>query len=185
MKDTLNKLSGITIALHWIVAIVTIFMILVGIYMAENEVLWLFPIHKSTGVLIFVFIIARVIWRVMNGWPEPVSEYQKWEQMLSRFIHWVMIVGTVLFPISGMMMSGGAGYGIPFYGLELMPMNMDPNDLEKVLPVNKTVADIGHELHEILAIVMSLAILLHIAGALKHHIVDKDGTLNRIRGKSV
>lgn len=185
MKDTLNKLSTTTIVLHWIVGIVIIFMIPVAIYMAEFEVFFLYPIHKSLGVTLLVLIIARVIWRVMNGWPEPVSEYQKWEQNLSKIVHWVLIVGTVLFPVSGMMMSGGGGYGIPLWGMELMAMNPDPNDMTKMLPVNKTVAEIGHELHEILAIVMSLSIILHIAGALKHHIMDKDQTLNRIKGKNI
>ncbi|MBL4584894.1 MAG: cytochrome b [Pseudomonadales bacterium] len=185
MKDTLDKLSTPTIALHWLVGVVIVFMIPVAIYMADYEVFFLYPIHKSIGVTLFVFIIARVVWRVINGWPKPVSEYQKWEQILAKIVHWVLIVGTVLLPISGMTMSGAGGYGIPWFGLELMAMNVDPNDVTVVLPINELAAEIGHEIHHLLAIVMSVSILLHIAGALKHHFIDKDKTLQRMVGKSV
>ena len=185
MKDTLNKLSMPTIALHWLIGIAIIFMMPVAIYMADNEVFWLYPIHKSVGLVLFVFIVARVVWRVKNGWPEAVSEYQKWEQNLSKVVHWVLIIGTVLFPLSGMMMSGAGGYGIHLFGLELLAMNPDPNDANAVIALNEVAAGIGHETHEITAWAMFVAIILHVAGALKHHIMDKDQTLNRMKGVDI
>ena len=185
IKDTPNKLSMPTIALHWLIGITIIFMMPVAIYMADNEVFWLYPIHKSVGLVLFAFIVSRIIWRIKNGWPKPVSVYQVWEQHLSKLVHWVLIIGTVVFPLSGMTMSGAGGYGIHLFGIELLAMNPDPNDAYAVIALNETAAGIGHTVHEITAWVMFVAIILHVAGALKHHIKDKDDTLNRMKGKEL
>lgn len=75
MKDTKSQLSNLTIALHWVVGLSIIVLIIVGIYMSENEVFELYPIHKSIGVLIFFVIVVRVYWRFVNGWLQPIREY--------------------------------------------------------------------------------------------------------------
>jgi len=175
------SLSKMTIALHWLVGLSIITLIAVGIYMGENEVWSLYPIHKSVGIILSVFILYRVIRRVKRGWPKPVSQYKKHEILLSKFVHWVLIIGTVLFPLSGMMMSGAGGHGLKVFGLELLASNY--NAAGEAVALNPTLAGIGHETHEILMPVMIAAIVLHIIGAWKHHLVDKDNTLKRMLGK--
>lgn len=184
MSDTQATLSAQTRVLHWLVAVSMISLIAVGIYMHETETYALYPWHKSFGVLILPLALYRVIWRMRQGWPEPVGVYSAIEQMLAKIAHWALIIGTVLFPVSGMMMSGGGGHGIPLFGLTLMDRNPNPENPEEVLALNETVAGIGHEMHEILAWVIIAAIVLHVIGALKHHFVDKDATLRRMAGKS-
>lgn len=175
------SLSKMTIILHWLVGLAIMAMMAVGWYMSENEIGSLYPIHKSVGIILFLFILYRAIRRVKRGWPQPVSQYTKYEIMLSKLVHWVLIIGTVLFPLSGMMMSGAGGHGLKVFGLELMASNYDMAG--KTLAINPTLAGIGHETHEILLPVMLVAIVLHIAGVWKHHLVDKDNTLKRMLGK--
>jgi cytochrome b561 len=67
MRDTKDKLSNLTIFLHWVVGLTIIALAAVGVYMSENEAFELYPIHKSIGVLIFAVIIVRVYWRFVNG----------------------------------------------------------------------------------------------------------------------
>jgi len=74
MRDSLEKFSGLTIALHWVVAIGVISMIALGFYMVEMEVFNLFHIHKSIGVCLLLVVLARVAWRLMNGFPEPLNK---------------------------------------------------------------------------------------------------------------
>lgn len=183
--DTYNKFSKQTVYLHWIVAIGMIALIAVGIYMNETETYALYPWHKSFGVLIFVFALWRIINRMKNGWPQPVSQYSPIEITLSKIVHWLLIIGTLLMPISGMMMSGLGGHGIPFFGLELLASNPNPDEPGKVIPLNKPLAGLGHELHEIGGDILIGAIALHILGALKHHIFDMDGTLRRMKGEDI
>jgi len=174
-------LSKTTVALHWFVGITIIALIAVGMYMEEYEAWNLYPIHKSMGIIIFIFIVYRVIWRVKQGWPQPVSQYKKHEVILSKVVHWVLIVGTLLFPISGMMMSGAGGHGIMVFGIELMASNYDAAG--EAIALNERMAELGHEVHETLGKVMMVAIGLHIVGALKHHFIDKDNTFKRMLGK--
>ena len=76
------------------------------------------------------------------------------------------------------------GQGLAMLRLEVYPHNPDPQDPTHVSPFNEAIAGVAHETDEILGIVFILAITLHIAGALKHHLMDKDGTLRRMLGKN-
>lgn len=174
-------LSKTTIALHWLVGLTIMTLIGVGLYMSEYEVWSLYPIHKSVGIIAFVFILYRAIRRLIRGWPKPVSKYKTHEVILSKIIHWMLLIGTLMFPLSGMMMSGAGGHGLKVFGLELLASNY--NAAGETVALNKTLAGIGHETHEILGTVMMIVIGLHILGALKHHFVDKDNTLKRMLGK--
>ena len=182
--DTISKLSHTTLALHWIVGLTMIGMLALGIIMEEFDMKYLMPWHKSIGILIFAFVIARVLWRIKNGWPKPVNQYKSYEQLLSKLVHWVLIVSTVLMPLSGILMSYMGGNGLEMFGLELAGRNIDAATGEKVAR-NKALAGLAHSTHGIVPTVLYVAIALHVVGAFKHHIVDKDGTLKRMIGKKV
>lgn len=153
--------------------------------MESYEAYALYYIHKSIGMIIIAFVLIRVIWRILNGWPEPASNYPTIEHLTAKVVHWTLIIGTVALPVSGILMSGAGGHGLAIFGLELLAENIDPNNLEDVIPLNKTLAEFGHEIHEIAGNIMIIAIVLHLLGALKHHIIDKDGTLRRMFGASL
>ncbi|MCV6613955.1 MAG: cytochrome b/b6 domain-containing protein, partial [Cellvibrionaceae bacterium] len=144
----------------------------------------LYPIHKSFGVLILLLVLPRIFVRIKNGWPTPLAGRQAAEIMLSRVVQWVLILSTVLMPVSGMMMSGFGGHGVSVFGLELVAGNYDPV-LEKVVPINGDLAGMAHSAHGILGNVLIVALLLHIAGALKSRFIAKDGTVLRMLGKEV
>lgn len=183
MMDTKEHLSRQTIFLHWTVALGMIGILASGVYMDEFDDYAVYPWHKSFGVLILGFVLWRVVWRWKNGWPEPVRQYDFVESLLASVVHWMLIVGTVLMPISGILMSGFGGYGVPFFGYELIGANPNPDNPSEVIAYSELLSEMGEELHEFGANLLILAIGLHIAGALKHHIIDKDNTLKRMLGK--
>lgn len=156
-----------------------------GIYMEENETFALYPWHKSFGVLIATFVVLRVLWRIKNSWPSHVSDYSSIEKLLSKVVHYLLIIGTVLMPISGFTMSAMGGHGVDFYGMELFSRNPDPTDPKEVIALNGTLAGTAHSLHKFAGIAILVAVILHVIGALKHHIIDKDGTLRRMLGAEV
>ena len=182
MRDTKEKLSMTSVALHWIVGLTILTLIPVGVYMTDYEVYELYPLHKSIGMLIFLVILFRVVWRMINGWPESAANYKAWEMNLARFVQWVLIIGTVLIPISGMVMSAMGGYGLHIFGVELLASNPSPDNPYKMIPLNGPIAGFAHEAHSLLGKVIFVAVVLHIAGALKHHFIDKDFTLRRMLG---
>lgn len=184
MKDTRERLSHLSIALHWTVAIFIITVMAVGMYMAENKVYALYPLHKSFGALVFVLALARVLWRLVNGMPQPLVPQHGWQHTLARVVHWVLLIGTVLFPLSGIMMSVMGGHGLQFFGMEIIASNPNPDMPGRNMPLNGTLAKLGNEVHESLAPIMATALVLHIAGAIKQHMAGT-GVLRRMLGRKV
>lgn len=183
--DTPKKFSRLTILLHWLVAILVISLLGSGIYMAENDAYSFYYWHKSFGVVVFAVVIARVYWRIKNGWPVPVSVYSKIEQQLAKIIHYILLIGSVLMPCSGFLMSALGGHGVSLFAVELVARNANPENMRKVIAHNQELASFFHGVHHWLGYILVAALVLHIVGALKHHVLDKDGTLKRMLGKSV
>lgn len=95
----------------------------------------------------------------------------------------MLIIGTVMMPISGMLMSGAGGHGLSIFGLELLAINPDEWNPGKVIPLSKSLASLGNTLHGLGGKIMIFSITLHIIGTLKHHFIDKDSILHRMLGK--
>lgn len=172
-----------TLLLHWSVAVIMIAMITVGLYMSNTDAYALYPIHKSIGILALVLIALRVIWRIKDGWLPPVRALKKIEYGMARTVHWLLLIATLLMPLSGMLMSGAGGRGLAVFGFELMATNPDPANTGKVIALNPFLASTAHEVHELVGFALIGLIALHIFAALKHHFFDKDRTLLRMFGK--
>lgn len=183
-KDSLNQLSAVSVALHWAVAIIFIALLAMGKYMDIAEDYSMYPLHKSFGIFIILLVVPRIIWRYRNGLPAPLYEHKRQEK-IATIAHIALLVSTLLMPISGMMMSGFGGHGLPLFGLELLAPNIDPNDASSVIPVNAALASIGHSIHGGAQWLIIILLVGHIGAAIKHHLVDKDGTLARMLGKKV
>ena len=178
------KLDRVTLSLHWLVALGIVFLMSLGFYMATVRDHSLFQMHKEWGVLLFVIILLRVWWRLKTGWPKPVSDHFSWEHKLSKVVHWTLLISTILMPIFGMVNSGFSGYGIAIFGVEIIPMNFDIVEPSKIVPFDLFWKQFGVISHVITAYILLTAIILHLAGALKHHFIDKDLTLLRMLNRS-
>lgn len=180
--DTQQKLSPFTITLHWIIALAIIAMLGVGFYMSIFEFYPLYDWHKSFGVVIFAVVLLRVWWRIKNGWPTPVREYPALEKQLARASHWVLIAGSVLMPVSGIIYSALGGWGIKVFGWVMVAGNKNPAT-GQTEAIHAGLAELGQLTHEWVGYLMVGAVILHILGAFKHHLVDKDNTLLRMLGR--
>ena len=94
----------------------------------------------------------------------------------------MLIVGTVLMPVSGMLYSGLGGWGIKVFGWVMVAGNKNPAT-GQTEPIHAGLAELGEFTHEWLGYVLVVVIILHLAGALKHHLFDKDRTLVRMLGR--
>ncbi len=183
--DTINRLSPITIALHWLVALSIMGLLCLGLYMTEFEQWGLYHIHKSLGILLAFVVLIRVLWRIKSGWLVPAQKYSKWEVSLAKSIHWGLIVSTVLMPVSGMLYSGASGHGFGVFGFEILHSNHSPDNPSLVIPLSEFWSDVGQRVHGLNGYVLVAAIFIHAAGAIKHHFIDRDSTLSRMFGKVV
>ena len=182
MTDTKERLSAVTVKLHWIIAVAMIFLTALGIIMEEFELHQLFDLHISLGVLLLLLVIPRLVWRYRNGWPEPAGNYTRFEHLSGKLVHWLLLLATLLMPLSGILMAIAGGHGLHVFGLTLFPESPDPANPGEVIMLSAPLQQLGEGIHELGADVLPLAIGLHIVGALKHHFVDKDETLRRMLG---
>lgn len=192
MYDSKQKLSATTVSLHWIVALTIFGQWPLGYVMADTRNYALWPIHQSIGYVLFLVILARVIWRFKNGWPTPVGVYSRAEQILAKIVHWTLVVALLVMPLSGIVSTYAGGYDITVFGWQIIPDI--PNHAIvpagaihklKVIPRNEGMHDFLQRVHIVFAWILAGAVALHIAGALKHHLVDRDGTLRRMLGARV
>lgn len=179
MRDTHSKFTFTTVSLHWIIAIVMIAMLGFGLYLESlprsPEKGELIGLHKSVGALLLILAVARIYWRFLNKFPKPISDLTNWQKTLANVAHWFLILGTVFMPVSGIMMSVGAGFGLSVFGFEVFARG------DKIELLNQ----VGHIIHGLGGKLLIAFVLLHIAGAVKHQMIEKDGTISRMLGKKI
>ncbi len=175
-----TPLTRTEISLHWIVGLGMIAVIAMGLYMTRTEQFALYGLHKSLGMLLFIFILWRAVLRLRMGWPQEVSSGTRMEHGLARVVHWVLILGTIAMPLSGMLDAYMSGRGLTLFGLDLVAANL--GDTGRPIAINESLAELGELIHILAAKIVIAAILLHVVGAIKHHIINKDGTLRRMLG---
>jgi cytochrome b561 len=172
-----KKLSKPTILFHWLTAILFIGTLVVG-KIVENmprgaEKFELLANHKSFGVIVLVIALARIAWRFKEGALPPLSQAPRWQDIAAKSTHHLLLLATLAMPISGIMMSSGGGRALEVFGFELIAAGDKIEWLQSV----------GSTVHHSAVNVIILLLLVHLAGAIKHQFIDKDGTISRMLGR--
>lgn len=82
-------------------------------------------------------------------------------------------------------MSVMSGHGASLFGLELITRTPGSANLAEVIALAGTLVALAYQIHSLAGDILIVGVVLHIAGAYKHHLVDKDGTLRRMLGAGV
>jgi cytochrome b561 len=163
-----TRYSTIAIALHWLIGLAIIANLCSGLLDK------FMPVHKSTGITIFVLTFVRLLWRLGHRPPSYETSLQNWEVATAKVTHWAFYILTLAIPLSGWLMTsaGGRKYPIDWYGLSGIPF----------LPVaqNRAFADVMGGAHENLSYLLIALLVLHIGAAMKHIFLDGDGTFARM-----
>jgi cytochrome b561 len=162
------------IFLHWVLALLIVFMASLGWYMmtVEHEPggQWYMDLHKSIGLIVFALVLLRVLWRLFHK-PEPLpSGVPGWQVLLSTSTQWLLYACMVALPVTGI---AGAEYsraGLAFFGIGL-PAGITPD---------RATAKLFFQVHEFLVWVLVALVALHVIGALKHLVVDRDRVFHRM-----
>ena len=166
-------------ALHWITALIVLGMIPVGIVMTnigsgalQNQ---LFDLHRSFGVVVFVLAVWRVVVRLYHGAPAPYAGLTRFEAIASAITHYGLYILLLAMPLIGWLMTSAYRVDVSVFGLFALP-HLAPKDEE--------LFKLFQRMHFAGAIAMTLLVLLHIAGAVKHTLINKDVVLWRMLPKS-
>lgn len=179
LKNTSTGYGTIAIALHWLVALAVFGLFGLGLWMTELDYYdaWYQrapDLHKSVGVLLFLVVALRLIWRRMNPVPVPEPTHAAWERRLAGIAHALLYLLLFAVMIAGYLISTADGRSIQVFDLFAVPATLSGREAQE---------DIAGEVHEILAYVLIGLALLHAAAALKHHFIDRDRTLMRMFGR--
>ena len=170
----LDRYSPVAIAFHWLLAIAIIGSFCVGLYMADLPMsparLKLFNWHKWAGITILALSALRLLWRLTHRPPADVP-MPPWQRRAAHVTHIVLYGLFFLVPLSGWAYTSSTGFPVVVFGLIPLP---------DFVPVDKALAEILKSRHHMLAFALAFVVLLHIAAALKHHFLDRDGLLLRM-----
>ncbi|MEE2691635.1 MAG: cytochrome b [Pseudomonadota bacterium] len=179
-----DRYSRGAIILHWLIALLIIGQLCGGFYMAglsdEQASLkfQIFQLHKSFGVTILLLSIVRLGWRLTHKVPPLPPGMAAWERVAARATHIALYVMMFVTPLLGWAYVSVAPLNVPTYLFGVIPWPHMPF-FEDVAD-RKAVAEMFHEYHEAAAFVIIGLLALHVAGALKHHFLNRDDVLSRM-----
>lgn len=164
------------IFLHWVLALLIVFMTGLGWYMmtVEHEPGGerLFNLHKSVGLIVTALVLARILWRLFHK-PAPLpAGTPGWQIGLAHLTHWGLYALMIAIPTTGILGASYSRAGLFFFGT-VLPRWVEPA---------RATAHQFFELHETLVWVLVVLVVLHVAAGLKHLLVDRDEVFGRMWG---
>lgn len=169
------RYTQFAVVLHWAIALLIVLNFGLA-WSAEDlpkpDKMAVMANHKAVGLTILALTVLRIVWRLIHKAPEFSSALAAWEVALARVTHALFYVLMLFIPLTGWGMVSLGGNPVDWFGVFSVP----------ALPVgsDKALGGVLNESHEVLAIAMLVLFLLHVAGALKHQLVDRDDTMARM-----
>jgi cytochrome b561 len=155
--------------LHWLMAICILAMLFIGVGMVSTvmpKYLTLVSIHKPLGIAILVLAVVRLLVRMRYGAPSlpaDLPEPMKLAAYLSHYAFYVLMIGL---PLIGWGMLSAAGYPVVLF---------DGVHLPAILPQSDSMHALLWNGHFYLAFAFFALILVHVAAALFHALIRRDG----------
>ena len=177
--------GSVTKTFHWLTALLILSAIPLGliatdlahrIEAGETDLVarttLLFSLHKTIGIAAFLTALGRILWALSQPRPGLLHGERRAEATLAGTVHWVLYGAMLITPLSGWVHHAATtGFAPIWWPLgQTLPF----------VPQSATVADAATTVHFLASRVLILSILLHVAGALKHHVIDRDDTLRRM-----
>ncbi len=181
LTNTADTYGSVTKTFHWLTALLILTAFPLGLIAngwgqdtsdALQVKAALFTLHKTVGVLAFFTALGRILWALTQPRPAHLHPERRAETFAAELVHWLLYASMLIVPLSGWVhhaaTTGFAPIWWPFG--QSLPF----------VPVDATVAATAGAMHWLFTKILALSILLHVAGALKHHLIDRDATLRRM-----
>ena len=172
-----SRWGAATVALHWLSALTILGLLGLGLVMVYSiddaaQKFDMFQLHKSLGFVALAMLAARMPVRLFSGAPLPLSS-RPWEKLAAGGMHWALYLLTLIATLSGWAMASATIIPVPIRFFRLFKI---PN----IAPANAVLEKQLSSLHTIATWTMLALVVVHIAAALKHHLIDRDDTLRRM-----
>ncbi len=170
-----ERYDGVARALHWIMAILIIFMIVAGVNLedvpaAERAT----PLmgHSGIGTLILILAAFRLWWRRSHPAPPYPDSMSARDQKIAKGVVHGFYALMIYQPVVGLL------HAATYVDADVKPFGLF--NVTALLPSDMAVTQFFHVLHGLGFSVLALLILLHIAATLKHWVIDRDEIPSRM-----
>lgn len=176
-KPAVNRYDWLSILLHWFIAIAVIGLFASGLWMVDlgyyDDWYYQAPFwHKGIGIIAGSLIVLRWLWSLFRP-SLPLIPNSAWQHLAAKIAHQLMNIAVLLLVISGYVMVTAKGDGLNVFDWFSIPAIVNSKS-HWVDPAGSVHLWTGY-------FIIALA-SLHALAALKHHLIDKDGTLKRMIG---
>jgi cytochrome b561 len=170
------RYTSTAIALHWLIALLLLGQFVFGLVLDDiprgTPARGIYVnLHKSSGILIGLLILARIGWRLTHRPPPLPDTMPAWQRHAARLSHIVLYLCMVMLPLSGYLASNFSKHGIKFFNL----VHWQPWG-----PDDKTLYAFFNQTHHLAALLLAIFVGLHVLAVAKHMLVDRDGLLLRM-----
>jgi cytochrome b561 len=174
-RETSGRYTAIAQSLHWVsaalmLAVLVLAWVMESLPNGDASRATVVMLHKSVGLTILALTAARLIWRAIHP-PPSAMRWAAWEAAAATASHWLLYLVLLAMPISGYLISAGRGRAIPYFGLFEVPL---------LTPATDAIWRIGATVHAVGQWALYALVALHIAAAVWHVAVRRDGTLDRM-----
>jgi cytochrome b561 len=163
--------------LHWLMAALILAMLFIGVGMVASvseQHEWLLAIHKPLGIAILILAIMRLAVRLRHPPPPLPEDLPALQKLAALASHWLLYFLMLAMPLIGWAMLSAGGYPV-MLGTSLR--------LPSIFPANPVAFAVLRHLHSGLAMLLFLTFLAHMAAALYHGLIRRDGVLrSMLRG---
>ncbi len=173
MSFTVLKYNNIQVILHWITALLVIFMLVMGEFVLSKipnsslEKPDALKGHMIIGGSLLILTLIRIIWRRMSAQPAHADTGNKLLDKLAVAAHFALNILTLLVAISGIGIAIQAGLpDIVFGGQGVLP-----ETFHDLLP---------RKAHGLLTKLLMFLVVIHVVGALYHQFIVKDNLFKRM-----
>ena len=164
-------------ALHWIGALAILVLLGHGWWMthmvARPERLANYTWHAALGYDLLALTIVRLLWRWLNPVPALPADTKPWERLAAHGGHVGLYVLMFVVAVTGWVVA--TTFRTPMTG-DLVGIQIPA----LVTNVERGVRDLFEETHKILAYVLAALVVLHVVGALRHHLMKRNDVLRRM-----
>lgn len=162
--------------LHWVMAIMVLAAVPAGFVMTQDGLdrslqNTLFIMHKNAGVLLLLLILIRIGYRLAHP-PAPLpADVPDWQRRIAALSHVALYTLLFVMPVAGYIRVKAGGF--PIESLDAMGV---PSLVAKSEPLAQTAKTI----HYLGGTALAALIALHIAAALYHAVIRRDGVFSRM-----
>ncbi|HEV2441265.1 MAG TPA: cytochrome b/b6 domain-containing protein [Steroidobacteraceae bacterium] len=163
--------------LHWLMAAMILTMLFIGVGMVatvSERHAWLLRIHRPLGIAILLLAFVRLAVRMRRPPPPLPADLPAAQKAAALASHWLLYALMIAIPIIGWAMLSAGGYPV-MLGTSL--------HLPPILPADAVAFAILRHLHTWLALLLFATFLAHLAAALYHGLIRRDGVLSGMVGR--